>query len=212
MSRNPPDLDRLIERCRDADEQAWAQLFQEFNAQVARWVARVDYWLRGEDIPDLVDEVFIKICRTLSHYNAELCSFRVWLYLQSERVALDNIRKRRADKRIPPNVIVSIEEEPDQGPPIVPAEKGPSPDETTAQRDMHRLLFAALDALGPPECRCRQLIGLVYFGGFTYLEAAEALQMKAKTVSSALSKCMTELREIWEKLLPGSDLPGDTND
>lgn len=211
MSQNPPELDRLIERCRNGDEAAWVQLFHEFSGQVARWLARIDYKLREQDLPDLVADVFVKVCRGLSRYSAERGLFRVWLYHQAYGIAIDNIRKRTGQKRIPPNVIVSLEDDPEEGPALVPPAEGALPDEAAAEMDRHHLLFRALEAFGPPECLCRQLISLVYFGGFTYHEAGDALQMKAKTVSSQLSKCLSRLRELWAKLFPGGDFPPGTN-
>jgi DNA-directed RNA polymerase specialized sigma24 family protein len=66
-------------------------------------------------------------------------------------------------------------------------------------------LFEAMNTLGPPESRCRQLIGLCYFGGFKYDEVAQTLDMNAHTVSSALSKCLAELREIAAKIFSRSN-------
>src|ERR1051325_4793435 len=197
MSSNPPEFDRLIDRCRDGNEQAWSELFQQFGEDVTRWAVRLDYLIREQDIQDLLVEVFSKVHRTLPRYRAEECPFRVWLYEQTAGVTIDNIRKRMADKRTPPGEVISIHSgESEQEPGVDPPDPTAAPDEIAAQKDAHRLLFDALDSLGPSESRCRKLIGLVYFGGFTYQEVAQALQIKAKTVSSALSKCLAELRGI----------------
>jgi len=213
MSQNPPDLDRLLERCRDRDECAWAELFSEFADQIARWLARLDYVLRERDIEDLRNEVFLKICRTLSTYRAEECPFRVWLYQQTHGIAIDNVRRRQAQKRIPPSEMVSLQSEPPANEPAMdPPDKGAMPDEIAAKNDSHRLLFKALDTLGSPDSRCRQLIECVIFGELTYQEAAQLLQMKEKTVSSALSRCLAELRQIYLKLFPGENLPPSAND
>jgi RNA polymerase sigma factor (sigma-70 family) len=109
--------------------------------------------------------------------------------------------------------MVCLQSEPPANEPAVdPQDKGAMPDELAAQKDSHRLLFKALDALGSPDCRCRQLIECVIFGDLTYQEAAQLLEMKEKTVSSALSRCLAELRQIYLKLFPGENLPPRLND
>jgi RNA polymerase sigma factor (sigma-70 family) len=201
MSQNSPELDHLLRSCQDGNERGWTDLYQQFGEQVARWLARLDYAVNEQDIQDLVVEVFLKVFRALPNYRVDECPFRAWLYQQTESVAIDNLRKRAALKRKPPGGIVNIESGESQSLAAVdPADEGAPPDEIAAQKETHQMLFKALDALGPPESRCRQLIAFVYFGGFTYYEVGQTLQMKAKTVSSALSKCMAELREVAAKI------------
>jgi len=81
-------------------------------------------------------------------------------------------------------------------PGVDPPDPSPDPAEDVAQRDEHRLLFEALARLGPPESRCRQLIKLVYFAGFTYDEVGQTMDMKPKTVGAALSRCLDQLQGI----------------
>jgi RNA polymerase sigma factor (sigma-70 family) len=205
MNQNPPELEDLIERCRRGEETAWIDLVHQFNQPVAHWLARLDYTLRPPDIEDLGQEVFKKVIHTLPGYRAEV-PFRSWLYRQTESIAIDGLRKRSAAKRKAPGEVVSLHSgATEAGLSVDPLDQSPRPDELAASRDDHRLLFEAMNTLGPPESRCRQLIGLCYFGGFKYDEVAQTLDMNAHTVSSALSKCLAELREIAAKIFSRSN-------
>ena len=197
MDQNDAELDRLIERCRRDDNEAWRDLLQRFDPFVARWLARCDYRLLEQDIADLRQKVFKKLWQELPKYEGEV-PFSMWLYLMTERLAIDERRTRSALKRQAPGGLVSIHGE--ESGLLAPS---PSPDELVAGQDDHRLLFEALDHLGPPENDCRQLIGMVYFGGFTYDEVAQTLKTQAWTARRTLGKCLDRLREIVNRICRG---------
>ena len=208
MSQNSPELDRLIEHCRRGDNEAWTELFQQFEQQVARWLARFDYTLRELDIADLRQAVFKKLHLKLPTYKSEQ-SFRSWLCEVTENIAIDDRRKRSAIKRTCPGEVVSLHTGESAEQSIVdPPDPGPGPGEAAAQRDTHRLLFEALARLGPPESRCHRLITLVYFAELTYEEVGLALDMKVNTVGTALRRCLDELRQLAAKVFSKGKITG----
>jgi len=202
MSQNASELDELLEHCRQGQDEAWIELVRQFNPTVARWLARLDYTLEPQGIEDLQQEVFRKVIHALPAYRGEL-AFPAWLYRQTESLVIDELRKRSAAKRRVLGGVVSLDAAAGEAAVDVP-DLAPSPDELAASKDEHRLLFTALDRLGTHDSRCRQLIGLCYFGGFKYQEMAQALGMNAGTVSSALSNCLAKLRAIAAEVFPES--------
>src|SRR5207244_9902548 len=108
--------------------------------------------------------------------------------------ARDYRQRQRAAKRGSGQPLVALNaEDRHSGLSLDPPSGEPPPDATLIASEQNALLREALDQLGEP---CRQIIELRYFGGLSYEEISNTLQLNVKTVSSRLSKCLDRLEEI----------------
>src|SRR5262245_44345301 len=96
MAYNAPELAQLLRRCRDGEEDGWRELLGQFDPVVTQWIARLNPFLRAEEIADLRQDVFAKVVRSFDDYDTERASFKTWLYQQTHSKGVDQIRKNSA--------------------------------------------------------------------------------------------------------------------
>ena len=92
----------LVERYRAGDRAALELLFERYAGRVARIVrVRSGELLRArEDLADLVQDVLLKMCRDLDHYEVrEDARFVDWAATLCERTLRNRVRHHRAEKR-----------------------------------------------------------------------------------------------------------------
>lgn len=208
MPENSPELLELISRCRQGDEQAWENLFHQFQGSVDRWLARLNYRLTEDDIADLRQDVFINVVEGICNYQAKV-PFTSWLYMLTERRATDDLRKRTSQKRDQSKITSLDNLDPVDGDRVASASaSSPSPDALMQTQDDQSLLFTCLEQLALADRRGSELIKLRYFGDFQHDEIALQLGMNPATVRSALTKCMEKLRGIATDVFSGEQNRG----
>ncbi len=103
------DTTALVTRCQTGDARAFRELFRLHRDAVARLVQRMTG--PSADLPDLVQEVFLQVHRSLGDFRGE-ARFSTWLYRLTGNVLLMH---RRAAKSRP-----TLVDEADSGAPTDP--------------------------------------------------------------------------------------------
>lgn len=85
------DWTPLLDRVRAGDESAGRELVEALWPQVAGRIAGL--CPRRDEIEDLAQEVFLKVCTCLRQYRGG--SFRAWIDVMTRRVCYDALRKQR---------------------------------------------------------------------------------------------------------------------
>jgi len=67
----------LVSRCREGDDDAWADLYRTHAPTVARFLRRL--LGRGDDLDDLVQEVFVGAFKSMSRFRGD-AKLTTWLY------------------------------------------------------------------------------------------------------------------------------------
>lgn len=187
-------LDRLIRRCQEGDEQAWAELYRQELPRVARFMQR----LLGPDreADDAVQQVFVELFTSLPRFRGE-AQPATWIYSIASHVAQNRLRTEWRRRRRAAALLELILDVPGTA-------AGPGPDRTAVAREELRQLGAAVDAL---PVRHRMVWMLRDIEGLTTDEVAAALGLEPGTVRSRLHharrKVMARLR-----LRPGDEEGG----
>ena len=84
----------LIDRCRDADDEAWDTLFDKYYGIVARFVFQLSADFSHEDTEEICQETFLSIVRNLESFRGK-SSFQTWLLRIAVNVSLNWKRNRR---------------------------------------------------------------------------------------------------------------------
>lgn len=85
---------RLIERCRNGNEAAWAELYRDHAPAVTRFVARM--LLPKDVVEDLVQQVFVEAFSSLKRFRGD-SKVSTWLY----RIAVHQVsRHQRSERRL----------------------------------------------------------------------------------------------------------------
>jgi RNA polymerase sigma-70 factor (ECF subfamily) len=198
---------KLLARCRRGDEQAWNTLFDLHYAAAGRFIFQLSADLTREDVEEICQEAFLSVVRNLGKFSGR-SRLQTWIFRIAANKSRDLLERRRAAKRGGGQVAVSLDtdDEDPAGSLQLPGE-APSPADNLIREEEMAQVRVALDRLGDP---CREIIEFRYFGELSYDEIGKVLEMKVKTVSSRLSKCLDRLEAVYRDLLR-ADSPEKTS-
>lgn len=176
----------LVERMRDADEQALAELYDRWCRPVYALVSQ----LVGDpdDADDVLEETFYQAWRHANRYEPSRGTVGTWILTIARSRALDRVRARRRLREEP--LAVATEGLDERGVLELTASVDPSMGaEDSERRERIRAALAML----PPEQR--QVLELAYFGGLTQAEIAEHTGQPLGTVKTRMRLAGQKLRE-----------------
>ncbi len=171
----------LISRCQRGDQGALKEIFDQYHQKVYRIAYGV--LRQREDALDVVQEVFIKLYRSVKDFKGK-SAFYTYLYRLAMNTAIDHSRRSKKASW------VSLDEEgrfqPTDG-------EENRPDHIAAQKEMERKVRWAMDQL-PKD----QKATLVYreIEELSYQEIAEVMGCSVGTVMSRLHYGRKKLQEL----------------
>lgn len=164
----------LAQRIANGDRGALEIAFNEYGGAVKSMALRV---LRDDDLAeDTVQDVFVSFWQDPDRFDPKRGSLRTFLLTLAHRRAVDTVRSREAR---------STREE------KVPDDPPPAPvDEQVLTMALSASVREAVSALNEGE---KEAITLAYFGGLTYIETAQRLDLPEGTVKSRIRTGMRKL-------------------
>jgi len=175
-----PEEAELISRCQQGDQGAFKELFDQYHKRVYRIAYGVVR--QREDALDIVQEVFIKLFRTIKNFKGK-SNFYTYLYRVAMNQAIDYSRKMR---RAP---FLSLDQEEGFQPADIADRR---PDHLASQKQFEERVGRAMGSL--PEDQRATLI-FREIEGLSYQEIAEAMRCSVGTVMSRLHYGRMKLRE-----------------
>jgi RNA polymerase sigma factor (sigma-70 family) len=169
----------LVARCREGNQEAWAELVNRFSRYVYAIATRV-YRLEMHDAEDVFQEVFARAYQHLDELRDD-AAVRAWIGTLTRRLCLDRLRGARRE---------SVSDEP-----LDPAE---SHDEM-ALLDESLSIHEAMKVL--PES-CAEILDRFFARDESYKQIGEALEIPPGTIASRISRCLSKLRRQLEGRKP----------
>ena len=162
----------LIHRCQVGDEQAFAALFHKYK----NLVYKTAYLMLGDayEAEDVLQEVFVQVCKSLNVYDPEKGAFTTWLHRITVNRCLNWRRKRRPSLSLD-RVHISL----------------PSPE----GRMEEKAVWQAVRGLSE---KLRAVVVLRYYWELSYAEIAQILDIPLGTVKSRLNLALKTLRKDLE--------------
>ena len=167
----------LVARCREGDQQAWADLVERFSRYVYA-ISVQAFRLSEADAEDVFQEVF---ARAYEHLDAlrDDAAVRPWLGQLTRRLCIDRLRATSREKPMAEDQL----------------EPAGGSEETLA------LIEDALtvhEALAEAPEHCREILDRFFARDESYRTIGEALELPAGTIASRISRCLARLRELLE--------------
>jgi len=173
----------LVERARQGDHEAFASLFEAYNARICNYLARL---VGDEELGrDLAQDTLIAAWRSLPQTLDEL-RFGPWLYRIATNTARSHLRHARLLSWLP----FGLEHVHAQRTPATE----PEPGARLAEAERIQLALAML----APQCRICLLMQVE--GGFSQREIASALGISEKSVSAYVSRGRVQFRRAHRAL------------
>lgn len=165
----------LVGRCRDGDQQAWAELVERTSRYVYA-IALQAYRLSPHDAEDVFQETYTRAYEHLRSLRDD-GAVVAWLAQLTRRLCVDKLR--------------SGARETPMGDEIEPADV----DDTLAKLDEALVVHAALDAAPG---HCREVLDRFFCRDESYATIGEALDLPSGTIASRISRCLSRLRDYME--------------
>lgn len=174
-------LGDLLGRVAEGDQTAFAELYEQVSKRVHGLVLRV---VRNPAISaEVVQEVFLMLWVSASSYKSDLGSPEAWIFTLAHRRAVDRVRSEQR----------SVARDAQY------AQKEYFMEEPADERVHHTLMSESVKrCLASLTDLQAEAIRLAYYGGLTYTEVAEKLQVKVPTAKSRIQSGLACLRNAME--------------
>jgi RNA polymerase sigma-70 factor (ECF subfamily) len=171
------DLTELLVMLARGDESMFGLLYDHIAGPVFGLVRRV---LRDPaQAEEVTQEVLVEVWRTAPRFDPDRGNARTWIMTMAHRRAVDRVRSEQAS-RDRESKTVDVER---TAPPV---------DEAVAIQLEHQQVRAALGHLTDIQ---REAIALAYYGGHTYREVAELLDIPLATTKTRIRDGLIRLRD-----------------
>jgi len=191
---DPQAVAVLLRRCQAGDAAAWEKLVSLHH----RRIYNICYRFTGSphDAEDLTQEVFIRMYRTLSSYDAERGAFQTWMTTLTRNLLVDHFRKSRQD-RMTDSLDAAPAADPD-APSLLDRleDRGRPTDHGVEAREAREKVHLALQKLSPD---LREAVILRDLEDMDYREIARVLKVPEGTVKSRINRGRTELARALQR-------------
>ncbi len=193
-----PGIERLVERAKTGDREAFGRLVDEYKDRIYSYVCR----MLGDpyEAEDVTQEAFVRAYRSLPRFRGA-SSFHTWLYRIASNLAIDVVRRRRRAE-----ATVSLDEplDSDDGEydREIPDESGGPEDSSTTRETQVAVRRAIMDL---PE-KLRDVMILYELQGESYEDIAEILDVPLGTVKSRLFNARSRLKESLQYLVETGEI------
>lgn len=182
-----PDLDTLLERCRQGDDLAWEALIRKYQGRV--FGLAFHYMRDREEARDAAQEIFIRVYQRLDSLK-EGQAFLPWMLRLARNSCIDRLRRLKVRT---PEIAVPVED----GPQIPSGDL--TPEENSILDARQGLLYRALGELSEKN---REIILLKDIQELKLEEIAEMLALPLGTVKSRTNRARIELAKAVQLLDP----------
>lgn len=181
----------LVERVQRGDKQAFNLLVAKYQHRLANLVSR--YVKNQGDVPDVVQEAFIKAYRALPNFRGE-SAFYTWLY----RIAVNSAKNYLVaqGRRPPANDVDADEAEFYDGADAL--REVDSPERMLLSEEIKKVVFETIESL-PDDLR--SAITLREMEGLSYEEIATVMECPVGTVRSRIFRAREAIDKRLQPLL-----------
>jgi RNA polymerase sigma-70 factor (ECF subfamily) len=178
----PDDDAALVTRIADGDREAFRLFYERYAGRILAYVRAIGR--QRESAEDVVQEVFLAVWRKAASYRRDRGDVAGWLYTITRNRLVDRWRRKGG-------VVEERELDFDS---LASTERGAE----AAVVDLS--VRKALSGLSVEQ---REALELAYFGGLTYEETAERLELPLGTLKSRIRAGLARMRTILSESAPG---------
>ena len=171
-------LEALVLKFQQKDERAFETLYNMYSESMHGVIYNV---VRDHDIAqEVMQDVFIKAWHKADSYNSKKGRFFTWILNIARNAAIDKTRSKsfkNSSKNLNADYFVDIL---------------PTQDNLDNSTDA----IGIANFVGKLAEKCKKVIDLLYFKGYTQKEASETLDMPIGTIKTHNRNCIKELRAM----------------
>ncbi|GJQ20686.1 MAG: RNA polymerase sigma factor [Bacteroidia bacterium] len=174
----------LVQAFQNGDERAFEEIVRRYQRQVAN----VIYMTSGtpQDVPDLAQEVFLKIYKSLGGITVEHSLFS-WIYRIAVNVTIDELRRRKIRRM----TSLDFSGDPEENEPTF--RDSSLPDDQLVSAERREQVWKALRKLSDTS---RTVLLLREYEELSYKEIGDILHISEQAVKSRIFRAREELKEL----------------
>lgn len=174
-----------IERARQGDQTAFAEIYQHFERPIYSLIYRL--MGNSEDAFDITQDVFVKAYKALAKTSPDL-NLSAWLHRIASNTCLDVLRRRKIVRWLP--------WDPTQHANITPASESDEPERRLLGEETRLQVQAVLDVMNE---RYRLCLILREYQELSCEEIADIMGTSRQAVKSMLFRARDQFRGIYER-------------
>lgn len=186
--------EELIERLRQGETEITDYILEKYKPLVRKYANAM--YLIGGETDDLIQEGMIGLFKAVQDYRSDReASFQTFAGICIDRQLYSAVKNSTRQKHIPLNSYVSLSEEEETG--ALEGLWSENPEALVIDRENTGLLEKRISkALSPMENRVLDL----YLRGYGYVQIAEMMGKKPKSIDNALQRIRMKIRDYIESL------------
>lgn len=189
---NEPSDEQLLISYRDSgDRNMFSQLVKRYENELFSYLCR--YMNSAEMAEDAFQTAFLQVHLKCAQFE-EGRRFRPWLYAIATNQAIDAQRRNKRHRAASLDQINSRHDDDAGSLMDMLVSDDPNPLDVVDSKESQDWIRGEMESL--PD-HLRSVVGLVYFQGLKYREAADALSIPVGTVKSRLHAALMKLNEAW---------------
>lgn len=181
-----------VQRCVEGDQGAWADVVRQFSRRIYNLAYR--FTASHAAAEDLTQEVFIRVYRSLSQYDASLGDLSNWLMRLARNLIIDDYRKRQ---RTPTDASDDLADHEYHLPTV-----GDNPQRSLERQERRLQVHEAIKKLSPD---LRECVILRDIEELSYQEIVDLLKIPEGTVKSRINRGRIELAKVLRRMKVNPD-------
>lgn len=172
------DVDKLVEQFQKKDPSAFEKLYDMYGNSIHGVIYNIVK--NGAIADELMQDVFVKAWHKSHTYSSKKGRFFTWILNIARNTAIDEVRSksyRQSKQNLDADFFVDIIKS----------------NENLNQRTDAIGIKKFVTELGE---KCKEVIELLYFKGYTQKEASETLQTPIGTIKTRNRNCIKQLRDM----------------
>jgi RNA polymerase sigma-70 factor (ECF subfamily) len=166
----------LVERAKQRDQEAFAQLYEEYFDRIYRYIVfKIGDEMEAED---MTQQVFLKVLRSISSFRWKGVSFSAWLYRIAHNQVVDYLRRKAKRGVVPLNELI--------------VSGGDDPQRVTEQHADIEQVLAAAKHLTEAQ---REVVSLRFAGDLSIAEVAKAMGRSEGAIKALQHSAIVALRK-----------------
>lgn len=187
------DAKKLVKRCLNGDNSAWAQLVEEYRGLI--YSICVQYSDSQADVDDLAQDTFVKIWANLASFDAERGELKNWIATVARNQRVDRYRRNGRQRCTESLDSVTGEREEQGMQPLSQriVDHRPTPDEMAERNEMQTFISSAVRRVSP---EMREVVRMRFLLEMDSHEVAHRLRIPEGTVKSRTSRGRAQLVQM----------------
>ncbi len=187
--------DILVEQLKKGRNEALDELYRRYASKIYFYCQKTAYHLSPQDLEDIVQDIFLKVIRSINSFNRKKASFSTWIFRIAHNLCVDLIRKQGRRKTYS---IISAKDD-YKGPAVTEetlADPGKSIEQEYDDEQEVKELNDCIEKL--PKEQEKQALLLYYINEKVYREIADIMKRSISLVRNLIKAAEQNVKECME--------------